>query len=263
MKCSVIINTYNEQNNIQFALQSIKNINKFDEIIIGDMNSSDNTVYIAEKYGAKIIKIPYDKHFDRARKTIIEAAKNEWCFLLDADEIIPNELGNLIEEVIEEDKCDVCYIPTLNYFFGVKSKYGIHFPCHHCRLFKKQYIHVTGVVHNYLNVINDARELFIEGEENSIIHFSFNNIEQWCKKRLRYIELETENNKKFKSPFFCFTKSFINAYFKEKNYKGGYDGFILSLLAGISSQLANIKNYYDNKNIDIKNIKNKYINGKK
>ena len=258
MKYSVIMNVYNEEKNLEYALKSLKYLKNYDELLIADMGSSDKTVEIAKKYNAKVINIPYDKYFDRGRKVIIENAKNEWCFLLDADELITKSLGKTIEKIVEKSDCDAVYFPTINYFFGVKSEYGLHYPCHHCRLFKKNVVTVTGIPHNYFNINKECIEKFVYGEENAIIHFSFNNIEEWMKKIYRYIDLEEKNNK-FNNPFICGIKSFCKAFFKEKNYQGGYEGLILSILSSISAQLANIKLYYDDKEIDAKKIKEKYL----
>lgn len=257
MNFSVIMNVLNEEQNIEYALQSVKKLKNCDEILIADMNSKDRTVEIAKKYGATVIEIPYDEEFDNARSIVINNAKNDWCFLLDADEMISESLGQQIEKIVNEDKCDIVYLPTINYFFGIKSKYGLHYPCHHCRLFKKKYIHVTGKCHNYLNVVNDARELWLQGEENALIHFSYNNIEQWAKKRIRYEKLEPKN--KFRSPFLCFLRAFFRLYFKEKNIFGGYDGYLLSITGAMSEQMGNIEKYYKDKNIDIDKLKNQYL----
>lgn len=258
MKFSVIMNVYNEEEKLEYALKSLKSFKNCDEILIADMNSNDNTINIAEKYGAKILEIPYCKNFDSARSVIIENAKNEWCLLFDADEMISKTMAEKIDSIVEENKYDVVYFPTINYFFGEKAKYGLHYPCHHCRLFRKQNIIVTGIVHHYLEVKKDSKELWLQGEEYALLHFSFDNIDQWMKKRARYIDLET-NDKKFKSPLLCFIGNFNRFYFKEKNYKGGYNGFILSILCAISEEIANIKKYYDSKNINIDEIKNKYL----
>lgn len=259
MKCSIIMNVYNEENNLEYALKSLKHVKECDEILIADMGSTDKTLEIAQKYNATIIKIPYDRYFDKGRYPLIQNAKNEWCFLLDADEMISKTLGEKIDEIVRKNEYDAIYIPTINYYFGQKSKYGVHYPCHHCRLFKKQAVTVTGEMHNYLPVNNGCRELFINGEENALIHFPFNTLEDWMKKRYRYIKIDTENCKKSKPLLFVAIKDFCKSYFKEKNYKGGYEGFILAVLASISGQIANIKTYYDNKNVDIDEIKNKYL----
>lgn len=258
MKYSVIMNVFNEEKNLEYALESLKYLKNYDELLIADMGSTDRTVQIAEKYNAKVIQIPYDKYFDRGRKALIENAKNEWCFLLDADEMITQSLGEKIEQIVDEDDCDAVYFPTINYFFGVKSEYGLHYPCHHCRLFKKSVITITGMPHDYLKINEKCKEKFIYGEENALIHFPFNNIKEWINKRYRYIELE-ENNNKFKNPIWTGFKCFCRSFFKEKNYQGGYDGFMLAVLASISEELAYSKLYYKNKNINVKKIKEKYL----
>lgn len=262
MKFSVIMNVYNEEEKLEYALKSVKDLRNCDEILVADMHSTDETVNIAKKYGAKIIEIPYCKNFDSARGIIIEQAKNEWCLLLDADEMISKTLGEKINSIVDENKYDLVFIPTINYFFGEKAKYGLHYPCHHCRIFRKSNIIVTGKVHHYLEYKQNSKELWLYGEEYALLHFSFDNVEQWMMKRTRYIELESENYKKFKSPLLCFISNFNRFYFKEKNYKGGYNGFILSILCAISEEISNIKVYYDNKKIDVDEIKNKYLERK-
>ena len=88
MNFSVIMNVLNEEENIEYALRSVKRLENCNEILIADMYSTDKTVEIAKRYGATMIEIPYDEHFDNARSIVIEKAKNDWCFLLDGDEII-------------------------------------------------------------------------------------------------------------------------------------------------------------------------------
>ena len=56
-KISVVIITYNEARNIGRCLASVKNI--ADEIILVDSHSTDETVTIAESFGAKV----YQKEF--------------------------------------------------------------------------------------------------------------------------------------------------------------------------------------------------------
>ena len=75
MKYSVIMNVYNEEKNLEYALKSLKYLKNYDELLIADMGSSDKTVEIAKKYNAKVINIPYDKYFDRGRKVIIDQNK--------------------------------------------------------------------------------------------------------------------------------------------------------------------------------------------
>ena len=53
VKPSVVLATRNEEENIGPCLESVKDI--ADEIVIVDEESTDNTVKIAKKYGAKVL----------------------------------------------------------------------------------------------------------------------------------------------------------------------------------------------------------------
>ncbi|KKQ15506.1 MAG: Beta 1,4 glucosyltransferase [Candidatus Daviesbacteria bacterium GW2011_GWA1_36_8] len=53
-KLSVVLATYNEQNNIGKCLEAVKEIT--DEIVIVDGGSIDNTVEIVKEYGALVVE---------------------------------------------------------------------------------------------------------------------------------------------------------------------------------------------------------------
>ena len=52
---SVVINTYNAQQHLTRVLESVKD---FDEVVVCDMESTDDTVKIAEGYGCRVTAIP-------------------------------------------------------------------------------------------------------------------------------------------------------------------------------------------------------------
>ena len=58
-KISVVINTYNARRHLAQVLESVKD---FDEIVVCDMESTDDTREIAEKYGCKIVIFPKAHH---------------------------------------------------------------------------------------------------------------------------------------------------------------------------------------------------------
>ncbi|MBQ5705156.1 MAG: glycosyltransferase, partial [Bacteroidaceae bacterium] len=55
MPISVVINTYNASKHLTEVLETVKD---FDEVLICDMESTDNTLEIAEKYGCRIVTFP-------------------------------------------------------------------------------------------------------------------------------------------------------------------------------------------------------------
>ena len=68
----------------------------FDEIIVVDTGSTDNSKEIVRRYGAKVFDFPWVDDFSAARNFAKEKTNSRWILHLDADETIPsNQLTNL------------------------------------------------------------------------------------------------------------------------------------------------------------------------
>lgn len=74
----------NEEHCLEKCLNSVKDC--VDEIIIVDTGSEDNTVDIANQYGAKVFFYQWDDDFAAARNFSISKASGDWIIYLDADE---------------------------------------------------------------------------------------------------------------------------------------------------------------------------------
>src|SRR3989344_1312352 len=98
-KISVVINTLNEEKNIERAMKSV---NWAGEIVVCDMYSEDNTVEIAKKLGAKICFHKKTNYVEPARNFAISKATGDWILVLDADEEIPDSLSKRLQEIAEK-----------------------------------------------------------------------------------------------------------------------------------------------------------------
>jgi len=111
---SVYIICQNEAQHIRRVLESVK---EFDEIVIVDSGSTDDTLAIAKEYTDKIY---YKKWLGFAGQK--EYAKNlcshEWVLNLDADEQVSPELQKEIEETIKENSTDGLDIPISSQYMG-------------------------------------------------------------------------------------------------------------------------------------------------
>ena len=94
---SIVINTYNAGEQIVPTLESVKD---FDEVVVCDMESTDNTVEIAQQYGCRVVTFPTEGHniCEPARDFAIHSARNEWVLVVDADEVVPSSLKNILQE---------------------------------------------------------------------------------------------------------------------------------------------------------------------
>jgi len=111
---SVYIICQNEAQHIRRVLESVKD---FDEVIIVDSGSTDETLEIAKEYTDKIY---HQKWLGFAGQK--EYAKNlcshKWVLNLDADEQLTSELKNEIEETIKENRIDGLDIKISSQYLG-------------------------------------------------------------------------------------------------------------------------------------------------
>lgn len=101
---TIIVHTLNEESNIHHCLDNV--IDWANQIVVVDSNSTDNTQNIAREYGVEIISRPCSRgglveQRNWALNTI--KFKNEWVFILDADEIIDDVLKKEVEQIVYDN----------------------------------------------------------------------------------------------------------------------------------------------------------------
>jgi len=86
MNCSIVIRAYNEEKHIGRLLEGIQQQTVRDvELILVDSGSTDDTVAIAESYGAQVVRIPSDEFtFGRSLNFGVRAAKREQVVIASA-----------------------------------------------------------------------------------------------------------------------------------------------------------------------------------
>ena len=96
----------NEEKNIEKALSWGKGY-AFEQIVV-DTGSTDKTVEIAERMGAKVFHFEWINDFSAAKNFAIEQASGRWIAFLDADEYFPEEdvkkLISLISNIENDPK---------------------------------------------------------------------------------------------------------------------------------------------------------------
>ena len=159
---SVVINTYNASKYLARVLETAKS---FDEIVVCDMESTDNTVEIAQAYGAKVVTFPKENHksAEPARTFAIQSASSDWVLVVDADELIPQALHDYLYEFIENHgEIMGLYIPRKNFTMGVclPSSY----PDYQLRFFIKEgtvwppYVHTFPKINGPIDYIPKKRK---------------------------------------------------------------------------------------------------------
>ncbi|MBQ0030804.1 MAG: glycosyltransferase family 2 protein [Paludibacteraceae bacterium] len=212
---SVVINTYNAEKYLERVLKAVQN---FDEIVVCDMESTDSTVTIAEKYGAHIVTFPKGncKSAEPARTFAIQSAKSDWVLVVDADEIIPTTLHDYLYEFIKNPG-DVrgLYIPRKNYTLGtfLPSSY----PDYQLRFFIKEGTIWPPHVHTFPKIQGKVDYIAKKKLELAMIHLD-DSTKASIIRLNNYTENEVEKRNDYKKvtllqlmfvPWFRFFKSYI------------------------------------------------------
>lgn len=140
---SVSMIVKNETEVLSRCLESISG--QFDEIVIVDTGSTDDSMDIAKSYGAKVYEEPWEDDFSKARNASIEKCTSEWILIMDADDILNTGQTEDIKQYVQRaDKDKVAYF---------KIRYG-NLLFNQVRLFPNDptKFFYQGACHNYLSV---------------------------------------------------------------------------------------------------------------
>lgn len=233
-KISVVINTYNAE---QFLQQVLDTAKEFDEIVICDMESTDRTIEIARRNGCKIVTFEKkDYHSaEPARTFAIQSASSQWVLVVDADELIPNELREYLYDKIKSPDCPQgIYIPRKNFFVG--KFMHCYYPDYLLRFFIKEGTEWPPYVHTFPTVKGRLEKIPRERKDLAFIHLADEKINVRLTKTNEYTESEIEKKSDkhygffalFYRPFFRFFKTYI----LKGGYRDGMAGFIRALLDG-------------------------------
>lgn len=187
---SFIVLTYNEEQHLPRLLNSIAKLNA--PLFILDSGSTDQTLKIAEDFGASIKYNAFENHpkqWDFALKNF--EVKTPWLIGLDADQIVTPELFDLLANFKDEHHKDIngIYFNRKNFFKGKWIKYGGYYPKYLLKMFR------TNIGFSDINENMDHR-FIVSG--NTIVwkkghileeNLKENEISFWINKHNRYSDL--------------------------------------------------------------------------
>ncbi|MEJ7592630.1 MAG: glycosyltransferase [Planctomycetaceae bacterium] len=80
-----------------------------DEIIIVDTGSTDRTPEICRSFGARMFEFPWCDDFSAARNGSLNYARGEWIFWMDSDDVISQEQGRKLRELVYGNHSPDCF----------------------------------------------------------------------------------------------------------------------------------------------------------
>lgn len=230
-KISAVLNTYNASLHLPQVLQHLK---PFDEIVVCDMQSTDNTIAIAQSFGCKIVTFPKGQYTipEPARNFAIQSASNPWVLVVDADEIIPQQLINYLYQKANSHNCPAgIFIPRKNYVLGqwIKSNY----PDYQLRFVKKQGCDWPTTVHpDPAKVDGPTEHIPAQNHQLAMLHLS-ESVASHINKLNTYTDAEIVRKKVSTSilaMLFVPLYSFLRIYILKGSFRYGRIGFYQAII---------------------------------
>lgn len=258
-KISVVINTYNAERYLKKVLETVKS---FDEVVVCDMESTDNTLVIAKEYGCKIVMFPKGEHkcAEPARTFAIQSATYPWILVVDADELITPQLHDYLYERISHEDCpEGLYIPRKNYFMGRHCNY----PDYQLHFFIKEGTVWPPYVHTFPKVQGRLEYIPKRHKELAIVHLVEDTIHLRLIKTNDYSDNEVlkRHNETYSGFALVFKPlwRFMQRYFFKGGLQQGKSGFIDAVLAAIYKFIAMAK-VIESKTDNMDSEYKKYLN---
>ena len=226
-KITAIIPTFNEETNIEAAIQSVSFA---DEIIVIDSDSTDRTREIAQQYNTRIIQRKFD-NFSSQKNHAIEQATYKWIVLLDADERIETKLQEEIVEVVNNaSNFGAFWVYRRNFLLNKEIKYSGWQNDKVVRVIHKDFCKYNGkLVHEE---ISSSKEIGFLKER--IIHYTYKDFDSFISKKNKVAQLQAlelaKKNKKVTFTKLIFKPSFrfFNHYVLRLGFLDGFQGFFIA-----------------------------------
>jgi len=192
---SVLIPIKNEAANLPRCLQSVS---WADEIIVVDSQSTDGSVALAQEHGAAVVQFQFNGVWPKKKNWALEnvGLRNDWVFILDADEVLPAEAEQEFADAIANASSIVGYWINRRFMFMGRWLRHAYYPNWNLRLFCHslgRYEKLTdsptdsgdNEVHEHVIVNGPTGKLRCE-----LDHYAFPTVEVFIEKHNRYSNWE-------------------------------------------------------------------------
>ena len=223
------------KDNPPHLFETLDSIDSFSsEIIIANIGIDPNLKkQLLEIHKIKIIEIKESvPYVEIIREKIKQQSKNEYALFLDPDEVLSKQLVEVLKSSM--GTYDYVRIPRKNIIFGKWIEHSRWWPDYQIRFFKKDSIVWPTEIHKQPKTTGKGSTLESK-EENAIVHYNYESIDEYMQKALRYAKSEASSNSDKKNDLSLHEtirlsiSEFMSRFFAYEGYKDGIHGFILAI----------------------------------
>jgi GT2 family glycosyltransferase len=193
VRLGLLINTRNEARNVQELTPAFT---WFDEVVVADMESTDGTVEVASRAGARILPLPAAGYVEPGRQPALDAMTADWVVVLDADERITSEgVAELRERLGAVDEQVAALRVYRRTFLGAReitaSGWGPRYE-RHLRVVRPGRTTWSVAIHAEPEVVGTVLDL-PDDSAFTIVHENFRDLEHALEKFNRYSTVEADD----------------------------------------------------------------------
>jgi len=265
-----IIFTYNEKKRIEYP---IKCFLPYGEVIVSDDSSTDNTVKIAQKLGAKVLKRKvHGAGFVENKEEvefIFSHVKTDWVFWGFADDMAPKTCLELYKKISQENKYKIVVQKRKTLMYDGKSE--LHPGLISTKFFREDSLDFSdNTIHQmgkFAPHVQPAEVLYLPPiDEYATYHFSLETTESLMSKINLYSTTQAKSTqgrisliKLISAPLIIF----IETYFFNGSWKYGIKGYISSMRFAMGYFVTLSKKYEMDNNITLSSMEKKFTKEKK
>jgi glycosyltransferase involved in cell wall biosynthesis len=204
------------------------------EKIVLDSGSSDGTVEMAKRHGARVVVEEW-RGFGPQKQRATDLATTDWIINLDADEALSPELQKEIQTLLAEDMADAYALPRLSFHMGRWIRHGGWYPDRQVRLYDRTKARWS------TDKLHEKVEALVIGRLKSpILHWVFDDLSDQVMTNDRYSTLGSkkllDQGRSFRL-FYLLVKpwvKFFEVYVWKRGFLDGLPGFVIAVGAGYS-----------------------------
>jgi hypothetical protein len=164
-----------------------------DEILVMDLESTDDSSEIATRQGARVLHRPRVAIVELVRNELAASARGDWILVLDPDERITEGLAHELRRAAARPDIDAVFIPRMNYDLGYPPSHPIHRYEPQLRMYRRSAVSWP-TIPNALPKVPPERLLRLPGRDDLVItHYRSRNIPEILDRWIRYAPAQAQS----------------------------------------------------------------------
>ena len=263
-----VLFSFNEEKRIEYV---IRNLIPYGQVLILDDGSTDETLAIAEKLGARIVRRPASTLNYTENQVMLDFAKihinTKWIYWSYVDNLLPKTLLEKMREISLQDKYKIVQLPIFTYLWGETRNEVIR--AAYSNFFHRDYVDFTGNrMHGLGKFLGKPDEILKLPWKKAyaIRHFSLYDLNKFIIAHLNYAQKEAEEKfkegRKFSLIYLLGSPLKYFWLFYKRGWRLGVKGLYIALLYSSFRLMVAVKLYELENNLSLETIEQSFAEEK-